>query len=344
VLFLSTGVIILYLVFQSQNAAFKAQCELDGIPLDECNLIDKLISDFQQAQFGWLLIIYLLFILSNISRTMRWKMLIQPLGKDIRISTGFLAIMIGYFTNLGFPRIGEVIRAGAVARYEGIKLEKVIGTVVVDRIFDLFTLLLCILLAMLLEWDKLFELLSRYANIELNMIGILKLLVPVFVFGILLYYVWRNRSSLRRYKFFDWFISKLNGLIVGLLSIRNVRKPLWFAFHSINIWVCYYFMTFFGLKVLEQTSNLAPDAALVAFIFGAFGFVIPSPGGMGTYHFLMTKALEIYGVNSVDGFSLANILFFSIQIGCNVTLGVISLVLLSLLNRKKKAEKAEAPI
>ena len=94
-------------------------------------------------------------------------------------------------------------------------------------------------------------------------------------------------------------------------------------------------MTHFGMKAFDPTYHLGYDSSLVAFLFGAFGFVIPSPGGMGTYHFLIIEALKIYDISSVDGFSFANIMYFSIQIGANVLLGIIALIALPMIHRKK---------
>ena len=74
---------------------------------------------------------------------------------------------------------------------------------------------------------------------------------------------------------------------------------------------------------------------LMVFLFGALGIVVPTPGGMGAYQSLVTAALSIYGVDSSDGFSFSNMVFFAIQIGANVLLGVIALILLPIYNRKK---------
>jgi len=56
---------------------------------------------------------------------------------------------------------------------------------------------------------------------------------------------------------------------------------------------------------------------------------------MGTYHFLVTAGLMLYGVNGADGFSFANILFFTIQIFGNIIFGILAMVMLPFLNRGK---------
>jgi uncharacterized membrane protein YbhN (UPF0104 family) len=92
-------------------------------------------------------------------------------------------------------------------------------------------------------------------------------------------------------------------------------------------------MTLFALKSFAPTADLQPIVALVIFVFGSLGIVIPSPGGMGTYHALVIAALSLYGVNATDAFSSANIGFFTINIFCNILFGILAIVLLPILNK-----------
>jgi uncharacterized membrane protein YbhN (UPF0104 family) len=78
------------------------------------------------------------------------------------------------------------------------------------------------------------------------------------------------------------------------------------------------------------------SAALMVFVFGTLGFVIPSPGGMGTYHALCIAGLALYGISGSDGFSYANIAFFAVQIFYNFVAGLLSLWLLPKINPKTR--------
>ena len=60
--------------------------------------------------------------------------------------------------------------------------------------------------------------------------------------------------------------------------------------------------------------------------------MIPSPGGMGSYHALIVLGLSIYGISNIEAFSFANIAFFSIQLGANLLGGIIALITLPLIN------------
>jgi len=109
-----------------------------------------------------------------------------------------------------------------------------------------------------------------------------------------------------------------------------------FVFHSILIWFCYFAMTYVIFFAFKPTEHLGPVAGLVVFVFGTLGIVFPSPGGMGSYHFLVEEGLTLYGVGEADAFSFANIMFFSVQLFCNVLFGILALIILPIYNKTEK--------
>jgi len=338
-LFLLLGSLILWLVWRQQQQAWEAQCALDGIPPHDCSLLAKITADFASAKFSYLFLILLAFAVSNISRAARWLMLLQPLGYRPGFLNAFLTIMLGYFANLGLPRAGELVRVASLAKYEDIPAEKVLGTVVVDRIVDVLSLAIVISLAFLLEFDTIFGFLAPWfgespENTQTNLLGYL---AGAIIFASTLFFFFRKR----------WLQSRpgkkiramLQGFGEGLRSIRHLKHPGLFAFHSLNIWLMYYLMNWLGFQAFGPTEQLGFSAALVIFVAGSIGMVIPSPGGMGTYHLLITAALTgLYHLHGPDAFSFANIVFFTIQIGANVLLGLLALILLPIINGKRPAQ------
>ncbi len=334
--FLGTGVGILYLVYLNQSKAYIEECAQKNIPAENCSLLEKVLSDFASANYWWILMVWIAFNLSNWSRAMRWKMLLKPLGYTPRILNLFMSIIIGYFANLGLPRMGEVLRAATIQQYEKIPLENAIGTIVTDRITDVICILLITGLAVLLEFDTFLTFSSNYVDVsgKLNTSFVLLGMVIVVIVGFVIlrqFWVserWKNHSLIIKVKSF------IEGFKSGILSISKLENPGWFLFHTFNIWLMYFTMTYFCFFAFSPTAQLAPVVGLVVFVFGSWGIVIPSPGGMGTYHFLAQTALMMYGVSGDDGFSWANISFFSIQIGANVFLGLLSLLILPIYNKQ----------
>lgn len=335
-LFLGIGIAIMVWLYNSQNDAFQEQLRLDGKPPRP--FINKLIDDFRSVNVFWIGMTLLAFSISNWSRAIRWNMLIHPLGYQPKTLNAFFAVNISYFTNLWMSRAGEVVRASALAKAEGISVSRVMGTVVVDRILDMVTLAIIVGFSFLVQYDLLWQWLDQNMG---SGDGSFRLFQhPVFIglmaFGVLsmvLFYVFRKKIAQLPLINKVWHI--VEKFAEGLKTIKKIKNLPVFIFHSINIWVMYYFMTLLAFYAFAPTADLTPMAALTVFVFGTFGIVIPSPGGMGTYHFLATSALLLYGIKGEDGFAFANIVFFTIQIFYNVVAGILSIFFLNRLNKKQ---------
>ncbi|MEM9526916.1 MAG: lysylphosphatidylglycerol synthase transmembrane domain-containing protein [Bacteroidota bacterium] len=332
--FVGVGFTILFLMYRSQQAAYLEQCKLDGIAEEDCILLDKLVADFKSANPFWLLMTLVAFSVSNLSRAIRWNQMLRTFGNTPRLLNAFLTINLGYFANLGFPRFGEFVRPAAMARYEKISFERVIGTVVVGRSVDVIMLLLITGVALLLGREKLWNKAVELADVSDKV----ELLQQLALIGgglgiVLLAVLWWQRKRLLATTIGQKIMDIIRGFGEGLQTILKVDSPLAFLLHSLNIWAMYILMTYFVILAFAPTAALSIEAALVTFVSGGWGIVIPSPGGMGTYHFLTGEALQLYGVSSLNAFSWSNISFFTINIGCNVLIGLVALLWLPRLNR-----------
>jgi len=334
-LFTGVGALILYLVYKSQNAAYIADCALKGIPADQCSLWEKLKSDFSQVNYWWVAAIVIAFIISNILRAHRWLMLTETLGVKGKMSNAYFTIMVGYFANMGLPRIGEVVRAGLFAKYEKVGPEKVMGTIVVDRIIDLLSLLFAILLALALQGTVLYD----FFRHKLSDTIFAKTWIYVVLAGFILFLflLYKYRRIIKRWSLYQKIQHLVEGFRDGLRSLRRVKQP-WFLFlDTVLIWLMYYLMMFLCFNSFQPTAHLGMMAGLMTFVFGGLGIVFPSPGGMGTFHAMVIMALAIYGISGDDAFSFANIQFFSVQLfGCMLN-GIIGLIVLPIINKKRNS-------
>ena len=332
ILFTGVGVLILVLVYKSQNAAYIAECATKGIPDAECSLLEKLKSDFASVNYWWILVILTAFIFSNILRAHRWLLLIKTMGVHGRMSNAFFTIMVGYFANMGLPRVGEVVRAGLFAKYEGIGPEKVMGTIVVDRILDLLSLLFAIILALILQGNVLFDFFKDTIGDSIFGQGWIYIVMGSGIF--ILFILYKYRRIIKKWNLYQKIQHLVEGFRDGLRSLRRVEKPWVLFLDTVLIWIMYFLMMFLCFKSFEPTAHLGGMAGLMVFVFGGLGIVFPSPGGMGTFHAMVITALAIYGIHGDDAFSFANIQYFSVQlIGC-MLMGIIGLIVLPIINKK----------
>ncbi len=332
-LFFGIGALLLVLVFRHQNTAYREQCRLDGIPPEQCRLMDKLLGDFAAVNVYWMGLVWIAFTASILLRAWRWRVLLEPMGYRPRLSNCFWTIVLGYFANLGLPRMGEVVRAGALSRYERIPMGQVMGTLVVDRLMDFVCLGLFVGLAFLWEGHTLWAFIQQHRSpgVPLWQSPLAIAVAGGVVIGGSAWWLWGAKIS--RSPLFRRWTAWLSGFGEGLRSVFRLHRAGEFLLCSLGIWIMFYFQTWFNLQAFGPTAHLSWDAALMVFVFGTLGFVVPSPGGMGSFHALAVAGLALYAVRGDDAFSYANIAFFAVQIFYNILGGLLALALLPLLNR-----------
>ncbi len=335
VLFFAIGLGIMYWVYIKQAAAYTADCALKGISPSDCNLLEKILSDIAQTNKGWIVLSMLIFVLSNIIRALRWRMMFEAIGYQPKFFNLLGSIFINYLANLGIPRSGEVIRATVLSRYEGIPLDKTFGTVVADRILDALMFGL-FLVASLIFGGKIF---LAYIDKHLGpkLVGLEEntslLIIIGFALISLAAFVWVKRKSVRRSVVVQKVWSIVKGFVEGIQSVSGVSNMPLFIFYTVGIWACFFIMLHVMFFAFDPTAALGLIAALIVFVFGSLGMLIPTPGGMGAYHYLISEGLQLNGVSGIDGFTFANILFFSIQVGITLVCGILALVSMPILNK-----------
>jgi len=269
-------------------------------------------------------------------------MLIRPMGYTVSLANAFLTLMLGYFANLGLPRIGEFLRPGALAKYENIPIEKLIGTVFVERVIDVLCLLGIIFLSLVLEFKLISDFILSNQKISHFLSNIFT--NPLFwiisaiaiVGGIYLL----RQPKVQKHPIFIKIKGLILGFLEGIKSIFKLKRPFLFISFSIIIWISYYLMTYLCFNAFIPTEHLGLKAGLIVFTLGTLGIVVPFPGGMGSYHFLLGEGLKIYGISAGDSFSFANIIFFSIQIFSNIFIGIIAIILLPIINKNKNPNES----
>ncbi len=296
----------------------------------------KLIDGVKQVNYYWFLAILVVGLFSHVSRAIRWNMLIEPLGYKTRFWNTFFAVMTGYFANLAIPRLGEVARCGVVAKYDKVPISKVLGTMISERIIDIFTMLLFLLVAVIADSGFIKDFLNANPGVAENVQGLFNVTSLVILFvvaavGIFLFYL-IMKGKFDRIPFFVKLRNFTKNLYAGLMSIRHVKRKFWFVFHSLLIWVLYYLMVVVSLPAFGFTEHLGFQAALLIFIGGSFGMIAPAPNGMGAYHFMVIQVLLLLGVVRADA-ALYAFLIHSLQTLMLILAGLLSLLMLPLINR-----------
>lgn len=299
---------------------------------------EQLKDSFRQTKYIYLLPVGCMLMLAHFSRSLRWRHLMTPLGYRPKRLNVFFAVMIGYFFNLLVPRLGEVMKCTTLARYENIPPDKLIGTIVAERALDLICLILVIILTVAVQFDVVghytLQLLSGLFKNKNGSYSYKK--VAIFIAAIVLIIV-VLKWLFARYGSRGFFLKVkqfFKGIWEGLTSVTLLQEKGWFIFHTIFIWSMYLLSIYVGFYAFPQIENLGIKGSLSVLTFGSIGMIIPTPGGVGSYQYILEKTLPLYDVNEVSAFAFGNVLWGA-QTMILIIFGVLSLVLMPLFNRSK---------
>jgi hypothetical protein len=277
-------------------------------------------------------------LLSHYSRALRWKILMEPMGYKPRTYNVYMAVLIGYMANLAVPRLGEVLKCTILARYEKVPADKLVGTIVAERAFDVLCLTLVILITFLTQAD----LIGGYINETLNKIVASKtsslsaskiiMLLAILLLGITAVIVLFKKFS--HIRFIQKVKTIFSGIWHGITSVRYLKNKGWFIFHTIFIWTMYLLSVQIGFYAMKETSVYGIPNALSVLTMGSFAMIVPAPGGgIGVYAWFVQNTMLIYGLKESIGFAFGQ-LMWSVQFFFSLISGFIALSLLPYFNKR----------
>lgn len=242
-------------------------------------------------------------------RALRWRKLLLPIDSSITRITTFNGINIGNISNFLFPRIGEFVRCGVITRrsepispddpeHKKASYDKVLGTVVLERSWELLVMLLLLAVVVVGGFD-------RFGGFFVEQIwtpmasrldfSIWWIVLILFAAGSAsLWAIWRFRDS-------NALCGKVWGIFQGIMKgfascLSMERKWMFFAYTAF-IWITYWLMAASTMWAAPFLDELTLVDALFLSLVGGLGFAVPVPGGIGAFHFIISLALSgIYGV------------------------------------------------
>ncbi|GEO08075.1 membrane protein [Segetibacter aerophilus] len=258
------------------------------------------------------------------------------MGYTPSLANTFFAVMIGYLANLAVPRLGEVLKCTILAKYEHVPAEKLVGTIVAERAFDLVCLVLVFLLAFALQFQVIGDfgtnLLKKLFISKSGSFNTSKLVIAV---SIIIAAILIIRLSFKKYPNLPLIITAkkiVKGVWQGIISIKDLKQKWAFIFSSLGIWAMYLAGTWIGFSATAGTAGLSLETAVSALAFASIGMII-TPGGIGAYAFFLAKILQQHEIPFAIGFANGTLQWFA-QFLIIILVGFISLGLLPYFNKK----------
>ena len=295
----------------------------------------QFINAFKSANYILVLPVVIINLLSHLSRSMRWKLLMEPLGYNPSLKNVFGATMVGYLANSAVPRLGEVLKCTLLAKYEKLPADKLIGTILIERTFDLITYLFFIFFTVIIQIDivgsfvktKLQKLTNGSYPWWLKLILLVAIvLLIIFIIKKIFAHFPHNKTLLAIKGFF-------NGIAQGFVAIKNLKDRRAFILHTIFIWCMYLLQIYLGFKAMDGTAHLSLKAACSVLSLSTLAMIL-TPGGIGSFPFFVMETLSIYGIANSEG-NAFGWLIWGVSTGIIIVAGLTSLLVLPYINKKK---------
>jgi uncharacterized protein (TIRG00374 family) len=300
---------------------------------------EKIRDALVSLEYGWIVLSAVLGLLSHYVRALRWNQLIEPLSHQPGRLNTYLAVLVLYLFNILIPRGGEFARCTVITRYEKISFTKLLGTVVSERLSDLTTFILIVLMLLVAEISFFRDLLTNNPRLtggivssggsEFIWIGGILVTVSIIVL------VFRRKTG--ESKFVQIVVRIFNQFREGLQTILNVRNIGLYVFYSfliIFLWLMMLYVVFFAY---EPTSDLSLKAAIFTFTVSSFAFVLPIQAGLGAWHFVVIQCLLLFGIGEDQG-SVFALLAHTFTNLIFLIAGIIAFVLLPVVNNRKAGD------
>jgi hypothetical protein len=301
----------------------------------------KFSEAFVHANYYWIGLSLILSWLALVIRAYRWNLLLEPLNYKSDTINNYHAVVVGYLANIAFPRLGEITRCATLSKVKKIPVDKLIGTVLTERIFDLLMLFIITGTIIFIKYDFFGGFLNEtifqplFSNLSKTFDFSTIFWIFLFVFGILtalvIYFYKENLKKVILVRKI-WNLGK--GVLEGIVSVIRMNKKGQFIICTILIWLMYYLMGYIVFFSLPATSQLTMIDGLFILVIASLGMTAPVQGGFGVFHAIVSLGLTLYGISREEGLVYA-VLVHESQMILIIVLGSLSFLLLFLASNKK---------
>lgn len=294
----------------------------------------------EEMDWGMMMFSMVFGITAQLFRGLRWKLALLPIGETTRNSTCIHAVFLSYAASLIIPRAGEFTRCGVLKKYDGVSFAKSIGTVLTERIIDSLIIafvVAAVLLCQLPTFMKFFATTGAWGHIkdffaQFTATGYWVTAICLVITAIFLYLAAKKLSTIVAFR------KVVKDVWTGIISVKKVSSKWLFMAYTIGIWVSYFLHFYITFFCFDFTANLAINVALVAFVAGTIAVVVPTPNGLGPWHFAVKTVFVLYAVQAVNAETFV-LIVHTLQTALIPILAIFSLVCLAL--RKKNTTTTE---
>jgi len=292
----------------------------------------EIVTKLKNIEYSWLLLSMGFGAIAIISRGVRWIYLIKALGYNSSIKNSVNSVAVGYLTNILIPRAGEISRCTSLQQVEKIPFDKLFGTIILERVIDFAILTSLILVSFLYKYQEINSFFSEVLGSSKESLLTNPILVFLIIFSLILYL---SKNQIKKLKYYQKIKTLVSGVKEGFISLKNLDHKTPFILHTILIWLMYLLMTFVCFFAIVETKNLNIFDGVYILVIGGLGMIVPSQGGIGSYHLAVKIGLVGIGIAAQPALLFA-FAVHTAQTLMTIVFGIISSLLLLSHNKKNE--------
>lgn len=298
-----------------------------------------------EVQYGWLIAVVPVVILSHVIRGYRWGIQLKAAGLGhIPGLTLACSIFGAYALNLVIPYSGEAWRIIWMAKRRNAPISTVLGTDIGDRGSDAVVVMTLLLVATIVGHPYIMAFLHHYpignkilALISDPALWITAVAVIGIAIGIMIYF--------KNSKWVTSLLTSLKRMWNGFRVLFTMKGRGLYLVLTLGIWICYYMETYLAFFAFPFTRALITEhgmalgllPALISFVFSSMSMLIPSNGGLGPWNLAVMFALSLFGISDTDGTAFSMLLWTTTSLTL-VALGLFTVAYI-LLSHKPRPPK-----
>jgi hypothetical protein len=246
--------------------------------------------------------------------------------------------MVGYLANAAVPRLGEIAKCTLLAKHEKFKSDRLIGTIVIERAFDLLCYLIFIVLTVVIQ----INVIGGYAKEQVtNAVAskgmplwskLLIIAACIFFFIVLLKWLAKIYSNKKIVISINNFFK---GIKEGIITVKLLKQRHLFLVYTLLIWICYLLQIYIGFSAMQETQHLSIKAACSVLTLATLA-MIATPNGVGSFPLAVMATLQVYGITAETGKAFGW-LIWGVSTSIIIIFGVLCYLIL-LFNNKNNNE------
>ena len=291
------------------------------------------------VRYEYLLLSLPMGLLGNALRGYRWGRLMHPLYTPGARPINPILITVGsYAVSLAIPRAGEVWRCTEMKQREDYAFSATVGTLLIDRLSDMCVVLVLLVIVMLSSSETLVHILADQGVtldsglshlFSLDYAAAWSIAVGVLIVIGLVFYRMRERTFMMRLQ------GKVRAILRAASTLRGWRAWVEFLLLTMLLWGAYYYHFYIAFWAFDFTAHLSHKVIFTSFVLSTLMVAIPTPAGVGPWHYAVIISLSAFGVTAADAGNFA-LIVHTVQTLWTIVVGIIAIFVLPIVNRHYK--------